>query len=356
MPAASACTDERPALTVVVDTEEEFDWSTPFDRRATGVGHMRRIGAVQAVCERWGIRPVYVIDYPIASQEDGIAALRPLLRNGQALVGAHLHPWVSPPHEEEVSGHNSFPGNLPPALERAKLVELCACIEATLGMRPLMYKAGRYGIGANTFTILEELGFTVDLSPSPPFDYRGAGGVDFSRRGLAPEWVGPRRTVLSIPGTGALVGRFPSPFLYHVAASARLAPVRVSSILARLGVVERMKLSPEGHSCAEMTRLTRWLHARGQRLFALSLHSPSVEPGHTPYVRSELDLQAFLAALDGYLHFFMTTLGGVPTDPLVVHAACAAGEPAHRVPAVPLPPSRGEAPGCSTASQSLSLT
>ncbi|MBV9750391.1 MAG: hypothetical protein JO157_16420, partial [Acetobacteraceae bacterium] len=174
--------------------------------------------------------------------------------------------------------------------------------------------------------------------------------------GLAPEWVGPRRTVLSIPGTGALVGRLPNPSLYEVAASPRLAPLRIPSILARLGVVERMKLSPEGHSCAEMTRLTRWLHARGQRLFALSLHSPSVEPGHTPYVRSELDLQAFLAALDGYLHFFMTTLGGVPTDPLVVHAACAAGEPAHRVPAVPLPPSRGEAPGCSTASQSLSLT
>ncbi len=356
MPAGPACTDERPALTVVVDTEEEFDWSAPFDRRATGVGHMQRIGAVQAVCERWGIRPVYVIDYPVASQEAGIAALRPLLRSGQALVGAHLHPWVSPPYEEEVTGHNSFPGNLPPALERAKLVELCACIEAALGMRPLMYKAGRYGIGLNTFAILEDLGFTVDLSPSPPFDYRTAGGADFSRRGLAPEWVGPRRSVLSIPGTGALVGCLPSLWLYQVAASTRLAQLRVPGILARLGVAERVKLSPEGHSCAEMTRLVRWLHARGQRLFALSLHSPSVEPGHTPYVRSEQDLQALLAALDGFLHFFMTALRGVPTDPLVVRAACAAGEPPHRISTMPLPVAHGETPGCAPALQSLGLT
>ena len=324
MPADSGRADERPVLTVIVDTEEEFDWSASFDRQATGVGHMRRIGAMQAVCERWGIRPVYVVDYPIASQEPGITALRPLLRDGRALVGAHLHPWVSPPHEEEVSGHNSFPGNLPPALERAKLAKLCACIEATLGIRPLMYKAGRYGIGANTFAIIEDLGFTVDLSPSPPFDYRTAGGPDFSRRGLAPEWAGPRGSVLSIPGTGALIGRLPSAPLYRLATSARLAPLRVPGILARLGVVERMKLSPEGHSCAEMARLVRWLHVRGQRLFALSLHSPSVAPGNTPYVRSESDLEAFLATLDGFLRFFMTTLGGVPTDPLAVRAAFAA--------------------------------
>ena len=324
MPEGVARTDERPALMVIIDTEEEYDWDAPFDREAVGVDHMRRIGAVQAICERWGIRPAYVVDYPVAAQEPGIAALRPLLRDGRALVGAHLHPWVSPPHEEEVTGHNSFPGNLPPALERAKLVELCACIEENLGIRPLLYKAGRYGIGANTFAIIEDLGFSVDLSPSPPFDYRPAGGPDFSRRGIAPEWVGPRRSVLSIPGTGALIGRLPSAPLYRLAASARLASLRVPGILARLGAVERVKLSPEGYSCAEMTWLVRWLHERGQRLFVLSFHSPSVEPGNTPYVRSEKELQAFLATLDDFLRFFMTTLGGVPTDPLAVRAAFAA--------------------------------
>ena len=106
-------------IAVVVDTEEEYDWNAPFNRDSIGVGHMRQIGRVQAICERWGIRPVYVIDYPIASQAPGIEALRPLLQSGTALVGAHLHPWVSPPHEEEVNERNSFPGNLPPALERA---------------------------------------------------------------------------------------------------------------------------------------------------------------------------------------------------------------------------------------------
>lgn len=323
MPRGRACSGEPPALAVVIDTEEEFDWNAPFTRESVGVGHMRQIGRLQAVCERWGIRPTYVVDHPIVTQGPGVEALRPLLQDGRALVGAHLHPWVSPPFDEEVNNRNSFPGNLPPTLERAKLAGLCANIEAALGVRPVIYKAGRYGIGANSFAILEELGFTVDLSPSPPFDYSDGEGPDFSRRGLAPEWVGPRRTVLSVPGTGALIGRLPSRLLYHAATSTRLTPLRLPGILSRLGVVERIKLSPEGHSCAEMTRLVRWLHAKGQRLFVLSLHSPSVEPGHTPYVRDEGELEALLGALDEILRFFMTALGGVPTDPLAVRDACA---------------------------------
>ena len=323
MPDGSAGLRDRPSLAVVVDTEEEFDWFAPFDRGSVSVGHMRRIGAFQEICERWGIRPVYAVDYPIASQEPGITALRPLLQQERAFVGAHLHPWVSPPHEEEVTAYNSFPGNLPPALERAKLEALCTCIEDTLGVRPTMYKAGRYGIGANTFAILEDLGFAVDLSPTPPFDYSGVGGVDFSRRALAPEWVGPRRSVLCIPSTGALIGRLPSPPLYRLATSRHVAPLRLAGALSWLGLVERLKLSPEGHSCPELVRLTHWLYARGQRLFVLSLHSPSVAPGNTPYVRSEQELDAFLATLDGFLRFFMAGLGGVPTDPLAVRAAFA---------------------------------
>ena len=311
--------NQPPALLVVVDTEEEFDWSAPFDRGATGVRHMRRIGRFQSLCEAWGVRPTYVVDYPIADQDDGVEALAPLLRDGRALIGAHLHPWVSPPHEEEVNARNSYPGNLPRALERAKLAALRDRIAAAFGQRPRIYKAGRYGIGPNTFGLLEELGFDIDLSPAPPFDYRAGGGPDFSRRGLVPEWSGQ---VLSVPGTGALVGWLPDRRLYALAS--RMQPLRLGGILARLGVVERLSLSPEGQTLTEMTRLLRWLLARGQRLFVLSLHSPSLEPGHTPYVRSEAELDAFLTTFDGFLRVFIEECGGFPTDPIAVRDQFAA--------------------------------
>ena len=131
----------------IVDTEEEFDWSAPFDRNATGVGHMRRIGELQAVFDRHGIRPVYAVGTPIATTPVSIDALRPIFADGRAIVGTHLHPWVTPPLTEEVSARNSFPGNLDAALEAAKLRTLTDQIADAFGERPTIYKAGRYGAG-----------------------------------------------------------------------------------------------------------------------------------------------------------------------------------------------------------------
>ena len=316
----SGSNGDQPGLIVVVDTEEEFDWDAPFSRAATSVSHIAEIGRLQAICDRHGVRPAYLVDYPVATDPLSLGALRPLIASGRALVGAHLHPWVSPPYEEEVSSRNSYPGNLPPSLEREKLARLADAIEQGFGVRPRMYKAGRYGLGPNSFAILEELGFSVDLSPSPPFDYSADGGPDYTRRGLAPRWEGPSRSVLSIPGTGALVGSAASLRLYEVLTALPLRRLRAPAIGAKLGLVERIKLSPEGHSAEEMARLVRALLARGQRLFVLTLHSPSVVPGHTPYARTEAERDALLTALDDLLGRFMSEFGGRATDPLAVHA------------------------------------
>jgi hypothetical protein len=42
----------------------------------------------------------------------------------------------------------------------------------------------------------------------------------------------------------------------------------------------------------------------------LSLHSPSVVPGNTPYVQSDAELAALLQRLSGYLTFFRDELHG----------------------------------------------
>ena len=69
--------------------------------------------------------------------------------------------------------------------------------------------------------------------------------------------------------------------------------LRAVGILARLGVTNRIMLSPEGSTLDEMKAVTRALLADGLRTFTFSFHSPSVEPGHTPYVRSPADLGSF---------------------------------------------------------------
>lgn len=313
-PAARArvATEGRPTLLVVVDTEEEFDWSQPFDRRNTGVGHMRSIHAFQRVCDEAGVRPVYVIDHPIATQEIASGPLREFAAAGRCEIGAHLHPWVSPPFDEPVDAYHSYPGNLEPALERAKLANLVAAIERGTGVRPRAYKAGRYGAGPATTRILEELGFEVDLSPCPPFDFAADGGPDWSRFPCEPYWAGAEGRVLAVPNTGAYVGfvKDGAHGVYRLATAPSLRWARLPGILSRLGAVERLFLSPEGYALEDLKRLTVALRSRGVETFAFSLHSPSVAPGHTPYVRSDADRDKFLDTCRRYFQFFLGELGG----------------------------------------------
>lgn len=323
-PAPTACIElpasTPPRLCVVVDTEEEFDWSKPFDRRNTRVEHMRSIDRLQSVFDANGVRPVYVIDHPIATQRASSEPLRAFAREGRAEIGAHLHPWVSPPFDEEVNARHSYPGNLPRALEREKLLRLTGAIEEHLGVRPRVYKAGRYGFGPNTAAILAELGYSVDLSPCPPFDFGADDGPDFRAFPLAPFWLDRERELVSIPTTGAFVGwaSGAGSGLHDVATALRFA--RVPGILSRLGALERLHLSPEGYRPEHHVKLVKALLARGVRVFTFALHSPSVLPGCTPYVRTATELASFLDSCRAFLAFFPRETGGVPRTASELHA------------------------------------
>ncbi|HEX9802908.1 MAG TPA: glycosyltransferase, partial [Gammaproteobacteria bacterium] len=156
--------DQPPLLLVVIDTEEEFDWRLPHSRENTSVSAIAAQGRAQEIFARHGIVPTYVVDYPVATTPAAVGILKSFSSRGACRIGAHLHPWVNPPHLEIVNATNSYPGNLPPALERAKLTALTEAIVQSFGTAPVVYKAGRYGLGPATAGILEELGYRVDVS------------------------------------------------------------------------------------------------------------------------------------------------------------------------------------------------
>lgn len=299
-----------PTLIVVIDTEEEFDWDAPFDCNSRSTTNILFQPLAQEIMDRHGIVPMYVVDYPVADTPEAVSILRTMAVSGRCEIGAHLHPWVTPPHQEVINTYNSFPGNLPPALERKKLARLTARIEDAFGQRPTVYKAGRYGLGPATFATLLELGYRVDASVVPHTDFSDANGPDFTSFFAGPfaPVEGLIELPLSVHFTGALAGAGPKLYPYMVAHSA--AGLRLPGLTARLGLLERLRLSPEGHSLKDMKRQTRTALARGERYFMLTYHSSTLLPGGTPYVRSVADREEFLHALESYFEFFMSECGG----------------------------------------------
>ena len=309
--------DRPPVLFVVVDTEEEFDWTAPFSRANTSVTHVRDIGRFQDICDRFGVRPIYVMDHPIATTPESVAVFSGLHRERRAEIGCHLHSWVNPPFTEEVSALNSYQANLPEGLEREKLAVLTAEIEANFGTRPRIHKAGRYGFGAGTLPILRELGYEIDTSYAPGFDLGEDGGPDYLRASPAPGWLDRVGGVLELPATSGLIGALGpwGPGLFPLVGGPTGETFKLPAVLSRARLLERVRLTPEGQTLPEMMRLTRDLRRRGVWGFTLTLHSPSVTPGCTPYVRDRADLDGFLRAIEGYLAFFKHDLQGVFMSP-----------------------------------------
>lgn len=317
-----ALATDRPILCVIVDTEEEFDWTKPLCRANRAVTAIPAQARAHAIFAEFGVVPTYVVDYPVATDPAAAAFLRNEMDAGRCAIGAHCHPWVNPPDEERVTPHNSYHGNLPPDLERRKLTVLTDAVARAFGQRPTVYKAGRYGLGPNTPAILADLGYRVDASVVPHTSFARDGGPDFTGCPAVPGPLPGAPSILELPLSVGFAGRLRR---YGPALQARVftrsaVQLHVPGALARSGMLERIRLSPEGSRASDHIRLTRALLADGVRVLAYTYHSPSLVPGNTPYVRSELDLQRFLDDLRRYVAYVIDDLGGIAATPTELDA------------------------------------
>lgn len=293
-------------LLVTVDVEEEFDWSKPFSSENRSTESMKQFHLAHDIISAHGFKPSYLIDYPILEDPFAVSLFKKWLKAGQCEIGAQLHPWVTPPYEEEVNRYNSFAGNLPFNLEYRKLQNLRDRIYQEFGVYPKYYKAGRYGFGKNTAKILKSLGFEVDLSFVPHTSFAFEGGPDYREVPDYAFWLDEHKTLKEIPLTKNFTGLLNSVgrYLYPIIDHPRLKKLRLPGIFARLGLLNRVNLSPEGSSLEECIDLVKTRLRKGQKIFVYSFHSSTLMIGGSPYVKNQEDLDAFLQHLDGFYAFF----------------------------------------------------
>lgn len=302
-----------PSLAIVIDTEEEFDWNAPFSRQARGTRNLAELPRLQSILDRHGAVPLYVIDHPVASDPAAIRWLCAARDRGTCEIGTHLHPWVTPPHEEPVTCANSFTCNLPDTLQLAKIVTLTEAIRAATGERPTTFRAGRYGIGPATLQALVAAGYATDLSVAPHSSFADQGGPSFYHWHNRPFWADTDRRLLGLPVTTGFSGalRAAGPAVAPLLDSRAARAAHLPGLLAHARLIERARLTPEGTGLAEMKRLLGAMVRDGERVLTLSLHSSTLLPGATVYARDEPERDALLARLDSVLEWFTGRLGGV---------------------------------------------
>ncbi|MDH7974123.1 polysaccharide deacetylase family protein [Sphingomonas sp. AR_OL41] len=275
-------------FTVFVDTEEEFDWHAPLSRDAHGTSAVAALPAAHRRFADHGVPLTFMVDYPIATDPRAVEALRAALADGVSAVGTQLHAWVNPPFDEPLSPANSYAGNLPIALEAAKLDALGDAITTAFGAAPRVYRAGRYGIGPATLSLLAARGYRIDSSMRARYSYAADGGPDFGAIGNQAFRVGD---MVELPLTTMFTGS-------AARGGARLyawlgAVPKGRGLFARAGLLSRVALTPEDMPLDDALEAVAVAIGEGVRVLNFSFHSPSLVPGHTPYVRDTADLSAF---------------------------------------------------------------
>ncbi len=297
-------------LIVSIDTEED-NWYR--SRRAVTLENIHELRRLARFFERLGVRPTYFTTYQVAAAPQASAVLREVASGSAGEIGAHLHPWNTPPHPEPLVPRNSMLNNLPAELQLAKLQRLSAAIEEAFGAPPRAFRAGRYGLGRDTVGALLRCGYRVDSSVTPFVSWESTdGGPTFFGAPVGAYRLAPDCDVTQPARDGALLeiplscgfGRGPTRLwdpARRLLDAAPLRRLRLAGQAVLTGLFKRIILSPELTSAADMLALSRRLLDRGVRHLQLSWHSPSLTPGLSPYAASATDVAGLYASVEAYL-------------------------------------------------------
>jgi peptidoglycan/xylan/chitin deacetylase (PgdA/CDA1 family) len=315
----------RPALLVAIDTEGDNQWDAEARRHQT----FRNIHALETLHDFFaarGVRPTYVVTYPVVRDPQSAEVLRRLVARGDCEIGAHHHAWETPPFDADDVERHSYALSLPIEQFEAQLASLTAAITEAIGVRPVSYRSGRFGFSAAHVSALERLGYRVDSSVTPLFYEAHKGGPDFVDAPLTPYYLAYDNAtrpgssqVLELPVSAALNRRVPR-WLARAYGHAPM-PYTTRRFLRLAGIAHVRWLRPSYSSTEEMVSLARQIVARGEPILNLIFHSSEALVGTSPYNRSDTELVAFFSRLSRVLEFMTAELEARPQTFTEFHAA-----------------------------------
>lgn len=266
-------------LWVTIDTEMDADvhwqksWPPQYTSVCEGIPQLLR-----PIWDRYKVHPVYFVSPEVLYCEECCEVLRDEVKKG-AIIGAHLHSeYIDPDSKwgERVEKTTSqFPNSAcSTEIESQKIDNLTRMIESKLGVKPVWYRAARFGADLDTIHILKKLGYQYDSSVTPNIDWTSKGGPDHSK---APEEMYPIAEDNFYANGDSGIVEYP-----------------VTILGKRWGLLGKMLpdnwlfyrwLRPTHMTYLEMRRLVKQLKER--QVLVMMFHSMEVMVNKTPYVRME---------------------------------------------------------------------
>jgi hypothetical protein len=202
--------------------------------------------------------------------------------------------------------------NLPSDLQYRKLNVLDRAIGEQLGIKPISFRAGRWGYNQTVAENLERLGYKIDTSITPYTSWVEDHGPNFSDFSPAVSKFSSESIdcasmaqIFEIPAT---IGYLQSNSelctrILNSLSHRSIRYLRLTGMLSRLRLIRKVWLSPEMTDSKTMIQLARRMMANGHEVLNLFFHSPSLKCGLSPFVRTKDDEREFLLRIREFLKF-----------------------------------------------------
>jgi hypothetical protein len=285
-------------LAVTIDVEEEGLFSGKYETRGVSAKNVAELPRLDSIFREWNIAPTLLLTHSVACHDLHRDLLLKLKQRWNAEIGAHLHPWSTPPfqashHHEPVSSEL-----IPRELLDAKLHGLLQSIRQ-MGITPTSFRMGRFNIGPEMFSLLEGAGILVDSSVAPMRRYHS--GSDRLTAPADPYFPDPkepcrpgRSNILEVPVTilpifprlDFLLERLPVPKSWAAWFAMNLGSLSAQPMWTGLGWLK---------TAARVHR------HRGGQVLTIYFHSSELMPGGCPQHPAPQDVDRFLARLRDFL-------------------------------------------------------
>jgi hypothetical protein len=277
------------SLCITIDTEPDCDihWkrSNPLTFESVLVGIPQ---ILRPIWSKYEIKPVYFLSPEVVQNPDCCKVLKKEMELG-AEIGTHLHSEYIEPQKKYENPAATISAEFPclahsTEVEFAKIKNFTDLIEKNLGVRPVSYRAARYGADLDTIKSLEKLGYKVDSSVTPQINWSSSGGPDHSKAPHQPYFISPDN-------------------YYHPGNSKILeVPITISKkrflLLPDKWFFYRW-LRPTHMTVFEMKLLVnKFLKKYDEPVLNMMFHSMEIIPGKTPFVKTALAQKAYITKLE----------------------------------------------------------
>ncbi len=276
---------------VTIDTEGDDIWNGPREITTCNARYLPRF---QELCERFGLKPTYLVNYEMAVSPAFVEFGRNVLARGQGEIGMHLHAWNSPPIAPltaDDSRHKPFLIEYPAEVLRAKVDFMTKLLQDVFATPITSHRAGRWAMNEQYARTLIEYGYLTDCSVTPYVDWRGtlgdpvaSGGSDYRDFPTEPYFIDPENigrpgnsTLLEVPMT---VSKRCHPALRPLVRAILSRPGSPRGVLGRM--LRNQWLRPNGYNGAAMVAQVEEAAAAGAPHIEFMLHSSEFMPAGSP--------------------------------------------------------------------------